>query len=251
VRNPQEMKEPGTSLSFRPATPPRSNPLQTLRRSSESLWLPISEGPLDLSGSDAVALLMLRPLLLYTSICLMDHGGLDRGRWHTLSYSLNVLLLCNASLCPHGIYCFCPSWRGILLCCSPDGFFPFFPHERFFSISWVFFLIRCEVLGQGCRMCPDCKALWGKCVFCDNGLYKIIWIELNQDQAPDLGWQGLLSTPPPPSVCFPLFLLPICPVCLFCLLYIFVFFYLSLSLVPMWSVFVNLEKRYISFYYYY
>jgi len=27
------------------------------------------------------------------------------------------------------------------------------------SISWEFFLIRCEVLGQGCRMCTDCKAL--------------------------------------------------------------------------------------------
>jgi len=31
----------------------------------------------------------------------------------------------------------------------------------FFSISWEFFLIRCEVKGQGGRMCTDCKALWG------------------------------------------------------------------------------------------
>jgi len=34
---------------------------------------------LDQAGSDAMALLMLRPLLLSTFICLMDHGGLDRG----------------------------------------------------------------------------------------------------------------------------------------------------------------------------
>jgi len=30
--------------------------------------------------------------------------------------------------------------------------------ERFLSISWEFFLIRCEVKGQGCCMCTDCKA---------------------------------------------------------------------------------------------
>ncbi|TNN74704.1 hypothetical protein EYF80_015022 [Liparis tanakae] len=36
-------------------------------------------GPLDLAGSDAMALLMPRPLLLSTSICLMHCGGLDRG----------------------------------------------------------------------------------------------------------------------------------------------------------------------------
>jgi len=69
--------------------------------------------------------------------------------------------------------------RRILLCCSPEGFFPFFPRESFFSISWEFFLIRCEVLGQGCHMCKDCKALWGKFVFCDNGLKKMNWIDLN------------------------------------------------------------------------
>jgi len=33
----------------------------------------------------------------------------------------------------------------MLLCCSPEGFFPFFAPERgFFPISWEFFLIRCE-----------------------------------------------------------------------------------------------------------
>jgi len=45
-----------------------------------------------------------------------------------------------------------------------------FSPERVFSISWEFFLIRCEVKGQGCHMCTDCK---GKCVICEIGLYKI------------------------------------------------------------------------------
>jgi len=55
-------------------------------------------------------------------------------------------------------------------------FLPFFPCEGFFSISWEFFLIRCEVKGQGCRLCTDCKALWGNFVICDV-LYKMNWIE--------------------------------------------------------------------------
>jgi len=48
--------------------------------------------------------------------------------------------------------------------------------HRLFSISWELFLIRCEVKGHGCRMCTDCKALWGKFIICDIGLYKITWI---------------------------------------------------------------------------
>jgi len=89
----------------------------------------------------AMALLMLCPLLLSTSICLMDNGGLDHGPWllpsiHTLSYSLNVLLLCNDFFCTHGIYCTCPSWRGILLCCSPEGVFYFFPVKGLFAFIY-------------------------------------------------------------------------------------------------------------------
>jgi len=50
------------------------------------------ESLLDLAGSDAMALLMPRPLLLSTSICLMDHRGLDHGPWllwtiHTLCHT--------------------------------------------------------------------------------------------------------------------------------------------------------------------
>jgi len=55
----------------------------------------------------------------------------------------------------------------------------FFLWKGFFYFLGEFFLIRCEFLGQGCCMCTDCKALWGKFVICDIGLYKIDWIELN------------------------------------------------------------------------
>jgi len=41
-----------------------------------------------------------------------------------------------------------PSWT----------FLPFLSSvKHFFSISWKFFLIRCEVKGQRCRMCTDCE----------------------------------------------------------------------------------------------
>jgi len=67
--------------------------------------------------------------------------------------------------------------RGILLCCSPEGFFPFFfRHFLFLLFFGEFLLTRCEVLGQGWRMCTDCKALWGKFVICDIELHEINWI---------------------------------------------------------------------------
>jgi len=47
---------------------------------------------------------------------------------------------------------------------APEGFFTFVPVNFFVPSFWEFFLIRCEVKGQGCRMCTDCKALWGKFV---------------------------------------------------------------------------------------
>jgi len=94
----------------------------------------------------------------HPSFCLMDHGGLDRGPYLRLIIHTSVIFiecLCNSAIWSHDIYSTCPSWRGILLCCSPEGFFPpqvlpFFPLETDFSISWEFFLIRCEVKGQGC-----------------------------------------------------------------------------------------------------
>jgi len=55
---------------------------------------------------------------------------------------------------------------------------PLFPLKGFFLFFGEFFLIRCEVKGQGCRMCTDCKALWGEFVICDIGLYQINCIEL-------------------------------------------------------------------------
>jgi len=114
----------------------------------------------------AIALLRLRPLLrlrtllLSTSICLMDRGGLHRGiclLWaiHTLCHIHWMCFNSNLSFCTHDIYCTCPSWRGILLCCSPEGFFTFFP----WRVIWEFFLIRCEVLEQGC-LCVQIVKHW-------------------------------------------------------------------------------------------
>jgi len=40
------------------------------------------------------------------------------------------------SLCTYYIYCTCPSWRGILLCCSPEGFFPFFPVKGYLGVLY-------------------------------------------------------------------------------------------------------------------
>jgi len=120
----------------------------------------------------------LRPLLLSTSICLMDRGGLDRGIWrlptiHPLCHihwmyfnSKSVLLVTWPRL-------FCPSWRGILLCCSPEGFFTFFP----WRVVW----------GQrsGMSMCTDCKALRQICNLW-NWAIQIKWIELNI--FPSMSW---------------------------------------------------------------
>jgi len=43
----------------------------------------------------------------------------------------------------------------------------------FSSVFGLFFLIRCEVKGQGCRMSTGCKTLGGEFVICDFELYKI------------------------------------------------------------------------------
>jgi len=62
-----------------------------------------------------------------------------------------------------------------------------------FSITWEFFLNQCEVKGQGCR---NCKALWGKFVHFDLGLYEINWIEIEMflytfDRGNQQGTSGL------------------------------------------------------------
>jgi len=53
----------------------------------------------------------------------------------------------------------------------------FLPCERFLG-GGVFPDPMWKVKGQGCRMWTDCKALWGRFVICDIGLYKINWIKL-------------------------------------------------------------------------
>jgi len=129
----------------------------------------------------AMALLMLRPLLLSTSICLMDHRGLDRGpcllpTTHTLCHI--HWMCCNSVMIPSGHMTFILlsilerdpplllSWRFLSLFSLWKGCLGVFPDP---------------VWGQrsGMSMCTDCKALWGKCVIRENGLHKINWIELN------------------------------------------------------------------------
>jgi len=109
----------------------------------------------------AMALLRLCPLLLSTSIRLMDRGGLDRGicRLPTIHWLFcSCVLICVWSfLLVTWHLLFCPSWRGILLCCSPEGFFPCFS--------------RCEVKGQGCLYVQIVKH-WDKFQICENGLFK-------------------------------------------------------------------------------
>jgi len=132
-------------------------------------------------------LLRLRPLLSI-SICLMDRGGLHRGislLWmiHTLCHIHWMCFNSKSVLLYTWHLLFCPSWRGILLCCSPEGFFLFFPMKGYLGDfpdpMWGF--------GTGMSMFTDCKALSGKFVMCENGLYKINWIELNRIE---LNWDG-------------------------------------------------------------
>jgi len=67
-------------------------------------------------------------------------------------------------------------WRGILLCCSPKGFFPFFPVKGCFGV------FPDPMSGQRSGMSICTEALWGTFVICENGLYKIHWIELSLDR---------------------------------------------------------------------
>jgi len=99
-------------------------------------------GGLSQTGPDAMALLMPRPLLLSSSICLMDDGGLDRGPWllptiHTLCHT--HWMCCNSVTLHSGHMTFIVlsilerdpplllSWRVL----------PFSPREGLFgSCSW-------------------------------------------------------------------------------------------------------------------
>jgi len=70
--------------------------------------------------------------------------------------------------------CTCPSWRRILLCCSPECFLHFIPVKGCLGV--VPDPMRGS--GTGMSMCTECKALWDTFVICENGQYKINWIEL-------------------------------------------------------------------------
>jgi len=57
---------------------------------------------------------------------------------------------------------------------SPEGFLPFFP----WRVVWEFFLIRCEVKGQGC-LCVQIVNVWEWAI-------QMNWIELSVVEAPNL-----------------------------------------------------------------
>jgi len=117
-------------------------------------------------------------LMVFTHL---SDGSRRSGSWsmpttnysHTLSHSLNVLLLCNDSFWSHDVYSpVYPRERSSSVTLL-EGSSLFFLWRFYSSISWELFLIRCEVKGQGCRTCTDCKALWGTFVMCHIGLYEI------------------------------------------------------------------------------
>jgi len=123
-------------------------PSLILRLCLGCMWL---EGPLGqgdfLKWLENVTIYRPRDVLLFSHQVIyamtylrLPDGSRRSGSWsmtttnypYTLSGSLNVLLLCNDSFWSHDIYCTCPSWRGILLCCSPEGLFPFLHVKGFF-----------------------------------------------------------------------------------------------------------------------
>jgi len=102
----------------------------------------------------------------------MDRGGLDRGpcRLPTIHTRHTHWMCYNSVMIPSGHM---TSIHLSILERDPPLLLSwrFLPCASIFSYFWEFFLIRCEVKGQGC------KALWGKFVICDIGLHKINWIE--------------------------------------------------------------------------
>jgi len=126
----------------------------------------------------AMALLMLRPLLLSTSICLMDHGGLDRGPCllptiHTLCHIHWMCFNSNVSFWSHGIYYSVHTGEGS-------------SSVALLKVSSIFFLVKGylgvfpdPMWGQrsGMSMCIDCKALRQICNW--KWALRINWIELN------------------------------------------------------------------------
>jgi len=115
----------------------------------------------------------------FKKICI--HGGLHRGPCllptiYTLCHTHWMCCYSNDSFWSHDIYCSVHPEQGSSSVALPKVSSLFSPVNYNFFLFLEFFLIRCEVKGQGCRMCTDCKALWGEFVICDIGLYKINWI---------------------------------------------------------------------------
>jgi len=154
---------------------------------------------------------MPHPLLLSTPFCLMDHWGLDRGIYllptmpwpcwcsaHSSSLPPSAWWIMEVWIVIHDYYqLFIHSVISIecvltLICPSVHmaSVAPVHPGERSSSVAllkvsslcspwrvvWEFFLIRCEVLGQGCLCVQIVKPSLSQ--ICENGLYKINWIGL-------------------------------------------------------------------------
>jgi len=140
-------------------------------------------GSIGHAGSDAMAADAppTPPLYLH-----LPDGSQRSGLWSMptnyayifMSYSLNVYL-CNDSFWSHDIYSSVDPGEGSSSVALLKVSYLLLTPERFFSISWEFSWSDVRSKVRGCPMCKDCKALWGKLVFCDNGLYKINWIESN------------------------------------------------------------------------
>jgi len=108
--------------------------------SPESLWLHVSLGPLDLAGSDA-SCLASRPPVMAWRMCptLLDRGPCLRSI-HTFCHTR--WMCCNSVMLSSGHMTSIASvhpGRGILLCCSPEGFSSLFsPWKGFFYFLGVF-----------------------------------------------------------------------------------------------------------------
>jgi len=80
-------------------------------------------------------------LIFKTTICVVGVTDLNT------SYTTVIFIECVVTLVTWHLL-FCPSWRRILLLL----FLPFCPLKGLF-LFLEFFLIRCEVKGQGCHVC--------------------------------------------------------------------------------------------------
>jgi len=152
------------SHSVKPVlSPPHSIMSLSLKFSSSSCLTfasPASIGPCDTGSSSRISMLHLSVFKANKStaficqtitICLMDRGGLHRGtcRLRTIQTLCHIHWMCfnsNPSFWSHYIYCSVHPGEGSSSVLSWRVLHFFSP----WRVVWEFFLIRCEVKGQGC-----------------------------------------------------------------------------------------------------